>query len=192
MSSTKLMKLPLSIAVLLAVTAMMAFGATQASAGYIDTDADGSSDRCELQSASNPAVADTDLDGIADGAEDTDADGADNRAESTLRTDCGVLNTKFQTHRGTVTSYDAGVLTVTLSRGGGVVVAPVATDFKCLTNRASSKSKGKNKEKSKATASKKKSKLVRCSSGDLVAGAKVHGAKIRDGKFVKIQLTKKS
>lgn len=165
--------------------------AAQASAaptdqGNRDADGDGARNRCEYQAKTNPGLADTDGDTISDGDEDTDGDGATNRAESSLHSNCGRANSHLQIRRATVTSLADGVLVLTV-RGGGTVTAPVSDTLRCTVKKAktgvsttSSKGKGKGKGSPKTI----------CTVTDLIAGAKVHKARTKGGKFVEVTLTK--
>lgn len=156
---------------------------TKKDQGNRDADGDGARNRCEYQAKTNPSIADTDGDTIVDGDEDTDGDGATNRAESNLRSNCGRANSHLQLRRSTVTSLTDGVLVVTV-RGGGTVTAPVSSTLRCSVKKAetaaSSASKGKGNGSTKAT----------CTVADLVAGAKLHKARTKSGKFVEVTLIK--
>jgi hypothetical protein len=148
--------------------------------GNRDADGDGARNRCEYQAKTNPQGADSDGDAIVDGDEDTDGDGATNRAESSLHSNCGRANSHLQIRRATVTSLTDGVLVLTV-RGGGTVSAPVSSTLRCSAKKAaaSTASKGKNNPKKAG-----------CTVADLVAGAKVHNARTKAGKFVEIALIK--
>lgn len=149
--------------------------------GNRDADGDGARNRCEYQAKTDPGVADSDGDTIVDGDEDTDGDGATNRAESNLRSNCGRANSHLQLRRSTVTSLTDGVLVVTV-RGGGTVTAPVSSALRCSVKKAktASSSASKGKGSPKAT----------CTVADLVAGAKLHKARTKSGKFVEVTLIK--
>jgi hypothetical protein len=127
------------LAVLALALAGMAIGVAQVSAHgshharFADADADGASNRCEVKAGTDPAVADSDGNGTADGAEDTDGDGATNAAESQLHSNCAVKNSAFKTIRkAEVVSFaaDTGVLTIKLSRGG-TIAAPLSSRLVC-------------------------------------------------------------
>jgi hypothetical protein len=146
--------------------------------GNRDADGDGARNRCEYQAKTDPNVADSDADTIVDGDEDTDGDGATNHAESSLHSNCGRANSHLQIRRATVTSLTDGVLVLTV-KGGGTVTAPVSTTLRCSVKKAASTaSKGKNTPKAS------------CTVADVVAGAKVHNARTKAGKFVEIALIK--
>lgn len=150
--------------------------------GNRDADADGSRNRCEYQAKTDPNNADSDADGIVDGDEDTDADGATDRAESNLRSNCGRANTHLRIRRATVESFTDGTLTLTV-RGGGTVAAVTSDKLRCTYKPAAKKKSGKKLTKSAATAK-------RCTTADLVSGAKVHKARTKSSKFVEITLIK--
>lgn len=153
---------------------------TKKDQGNRDADGDGARNRCEYQAKTDPNAADSDGNAIVDGDEDTDGDGATNRAESNLRSNCGRANSHLQIRRATVASFTDGVLVLTV-RGGGTVTAPVSSTLRCAVKKPSGAS----------TAAKgKKPATPACTTADLVAGAKVHKARTKSGKFVEITLIK--
>jgi hypothetical protein len=145
--------------------------------GYRDADKDGAANRCEYQAKTDPNVTDSNGNGLADGAEDTDGDGATNEAESSLHSNCGRANSHLEIRRATVTSLADGTLVLTV-KGGGTVTAPLASTLRCVFKGASASSK----------ASKGKPTTKNCTTADLVAGAKVHNAKLKGSKFVAITI----
>lgn len=177
-------------AIAIVAIAIFALSASAKANGHRDADKDGATNRCEIQASTNPNNVDTDADGVVDGDEDTDADGATNRAESNLRSNCGRANSHLRIRRATVTSYLDGILVLTV-KGGGTVTAPVADPLRCSartkTKPDSSKSKGKKPSASKSKARYRNSK---CAEGDLVAGAKVHKARTKGGKYVEVTVLK--
>jgi hypothetical protein len=152
--------------------------------GNHDADGDGSRNRCEFQAKTDPNIADSDGDTIADGDEDTDGDGATDRAESSLRSSCGKANTHLQLRRGTVNSLTDGSLVITV-KGGGTVTAPLSAKLRCEIKPGKL---GAKKNASVAGANKRAAK--RCTEADLVEGVKVHNARTKGGKFVAITIIK--
>jgi hypothetical protein len=189
---------------LFAVVALC-LGATQAAAchngkSFRDADSDGATNRCEAQAGTDPAVADTDGDGIADGAEDSDGDGADNAAESWLWTNCGDPTSRFKIHSAKIAGYDNNVLTLTL-KNGGVVAAPVSSDVKCRVKVISAgiansghggkgghRHGGHGHHHGKHHGDDNASRA--CTAADLTADTYVRKAKVRGGEFVKLKLVK--
>jgi hypothetical protein len=153
---------------------------TKKDQGNRDADGDGARNRCEYQAKTDPNVADSDGDTIVDGDEDTDGDGATNRAESNLRSNCGRANSHLQIRRATVSSFTEGVLVLTV-RGGGTVTAPVSSTLRCAVKKADGAS---------TAASGKQPAAPSCTTADLVAGAKVHNARTKAGKYAEITLVK--
>lgn len=181
-------RLLLMFALAIIVIAVFALSASAKTNGHRDADTDGATNRCEIQAQTNPNNVDSDADGVVDGDEDTDADGATNRAESNLRSNCGRANSHLRIRRATVSSYLDGILVLTV-KGGGTVTAPVADPFRCTarTKIKSGNSKGK---KPSAAKSKARHRNSKCAEGDLVAGAKVHKARTKDGKYVEVTVLK--
>lgn len=180
-------RLLLMFAIAVVAVAVFAASASAKTNGHRDADKDGATNRCEIQAKTDPNNVDTDANGVVDGDEDTDGDGATNRAESNLRSNCGRANSHLRIRRATVTSYLDGVLVLTV-KGGGTVTAPVADPFRCAArtktfkpNPSKSKAKGPKASKSKA-----RYRNSRCAEGDLIAGAKVHKARTKGGKFVEV------
>ena len=187
--STK--RLSLLFALAIVATAMFAVSASAKTNGHRDADKDGATNRCEIQAKTDPNNVDTDANGVVDGDEDTDADGATNRAESNLRSNCGRANSHLRIRRATVTSYLDGILVLTV-KGGGTVTAPVADPLRCSarTKVGSGKPKSNNGKKPAAAKSKARYRNSKCAEGDLVAGAKVHKARTKGGKFVEVTVLK--
>lgn len=116
------------LVVMIASLAAVAVGASAHGSGArADADGDGASDRCEARAGTDPAVADTDGDGVVDGLEDTDGDGANNAAESKLKSSCVRANTRWKIRRAEVVSYADGNLTLSIGRKGGLLTAPVSS-----------------------------------------------------------------
>lgn len=157
---------------------------TKKDRGNRDADADGASNRCEYQAKTDPNLADTDGNTTVDGDEDTDGDGATNRAESNLHSNCGRANSHLQIRRATVTSFVDGTLVLTV-RGGGTVTAPVSSSLRCDIKKRKSSS-----DPVAAASSGKGKKPAPCTTADLVAGASVHKARTKSGKFVELTLIK--
>ena len=181
-------RLILVFAFAIVATAILATSASAKTNGHRDADKDGATNRCEIQAKTDPNNVDSDANGVVDGDEDTDGDGATNRAESNLRSNCGRANSHLRIRRATVTSYLDGILVLTV-KGGGTVTAPVADPLRCSarTKVKPSPSKGKKPAASKSKARYRNSK---CAEGDLVAGAKVHKARTKGGKFVEVTVLK--
>lgn len=116
------------LVVMIASLAAVAVGASAHGSGSrADADGDGASDRCEARAGTDPAVADTDGNGVVDGLEDTDGDGANNAAESKLRSSCVRANTRWRIRRAEVVSYTDGVLTLSIGKKGGLIAKPVSS-----------------------------------------------------------------
>jgi hypothetical protein len=135
MHSTNKFKL---IVVLAFALAGMAIVVSQAAAhghgpraARIDSDHDSASNLCETQASLDSTLTDTDSNGTIDGLEDSDGDGANNAAESRLRTNCGVANTRFRIGHASVVSYsaDAGLALKIGKRG--LITAGVADKVVC-------------------------------------------------------------
>ncbi|MBJ7354455.1 MAG: hypothetical protein JHC98_06480 [Thermoleophilaceae bacterium] len=104
----------------------------------IDSDRDGASNRCETQAGLDGTLTDTDANGTIDGLEDSDGDGANNAAESRLRTNCSVANTRFKIKKATVKSYSAeDGLTLAIGRRG-LITAAVSPTVVCEQDDVSS------------------------------------------------------
>src|SRR3954451_4234099 len=108
--------------------------------GDEDFDRDGVDNANELREGTDPRRRDTDRDGISDGAEDADHDGLTNAAEDRLGADPVDRDTDDdgvpdgREHAGTVATFAAGVLTISLPDGSTITaqVTP-ATVVKCRT-----------------------------------------------------------
>jgi hypothetical protein len=137
------------IAVLALAIAGMAIVASQAvahgsRAARLDSDHDSASNRCETQAALDSTKTDSDANGTIDGLEDSDGDGANNAAESRLRTNCGVANTRFRLGHATVVSYsDADGLALKIGKRG-LVTAAVSSKAVCEQDDASDDSSDDN------------------------------------------------
>ena len=136
------------IAVLAFALAGMAIGVGTASAhrghgdrqARIDSDRDGASNRCETQASLDSTKTDTDANGTIDGLEDSDGDCANNAAESRLRTNCGVANTRFRIGKATIASYSAeDGLKLAIGRKG-VITAAVSPTVVCEQDDVSTNS----------------------------------------------------
>jgi hypothetical protein len=107
-------------------------------AARLDSDRDAASNLCEQQAGLDSTNTDTDGNGTIDGLEDSDGDGANNAAESRLRSNCGVANTRFRIKHATVVSYsDADGLTLKIGKKG-LVTAPVSAKVVCEQDDTSS------------------------------------------------------
>lgn len=116
------------LVVMIASLAAIAVAASAHGGGArADADGDGASDRCEVRAGTDPAVADTDGNGVVDGLEDTDGDGANNAAESKLHSSCVRANTRWKIRRAEVVSYTDGVLTLSIGKKGGLIAKPVSS-----------------------------------------------------------------
>jgi heat shock protein beta len=136
MKTTKKFQLIAVLALALAGMAIVV-GSASAHRGHgdrqarIDSDRDSASNRCETQAGLDSTKTDTDGNGTIDGLEDSDADGANNAAESRLRTNCSVKNTRFKLKKATVKSYSAeDGLTLAIGKRG-LITAAVSTNVVC-------------------------------------------------------------
>ncbi|MBI2690620.1 MAG: hypothetical protein HYX29_01555 [Solirubrobacterales bacterium] len=136
MNSTKKFQLIAVLALALAGMAIVV-GSASAHRGHgdrqarIDSDRDSASNRCETQAGLDSTKTDTDGNGTIDGLEDSDADGANNAAESRLRTNCAVKNTRFKLKKSTVKSYSTeDGLTLAIGKRG-LVTAAVSSSVVC-------------------------------------------------------------
>jgi hypothetical protein len=173
-----------------------------------DQDRDGTVNKCEFQAGTDPRSADSDRDGTRDGAEDIDDDGITNRGESRLHSNCGRDSNKVEVENATIASFVDNVLTVDLP-GGGVLTAPVAADLRCefsgpgatpptgvaISSHGSDDGHGDDDASGDDDGpghdlgdDHGDDEHAACTTADLVAGAIVREAKIRDGLFVKIEL----
>ncbi|MBJ7458351.1 MAG: hypothetical protein JHD02_04105 [Thermoleophilaceae bacterium] len=110
----------------------------------LDGDRDSASNRCEIQAGLNQSNSDSDADGTIDGLEDSDGDGANNAAESRLRTNCAVANTRFKLKKASIKSYSAEEgLTLAIGRRG-LITAAVSPTVVCERDDVSSESAGDN------------------------------------------------
>lgn len=110
----------------------------------IDSDRDGASNRCETQAGLDSTKTDTDANGTIDGLEDSDSDGANNAAESRLRSNCAVANTRFKIKQATVKSYSAeDGLTLAIGKKG-LITAAVSTKVVCEQDDVSNDSSDDN------------------------------------------------
>jgi hypothetical protein len=175
-----------------------------------DPDHDGVNNKCEFQANTNPQSADSNNNGVKDGAEDSDSDGISNRGESRLHSNCGQDSNQVEVHSATIASFDNGVLSLDLG-GGGTLSAPVSDALKCersgnsATAVTSDHGNGGNNggddagdDDNGATGSTGSTGSTgndgngdaseSCTVADLIVGAKIHEAKLSGGVFVKIEL----
>lgn len=136
MKSTKKFQLIAVLALALAGMAVVV-GSASAHRGHgdrqarIDSDRDSASNRCETQAGLDSSKTDTDDNGTVDGLEDSDGDGANNAAESRMRTNCAVKNTRFKLKKATVESYSAeDGLTLAIGKRG-LITAAVSSNVVC-------------------------------------------------------------
>lgn len=136
MNSTKKFQLIAVLALALAGMAIVV-GSASAHRGHgdrqarIDSDRDSASNRCETQAGLDSTKTDTDGNGTIDGLEDSDGDGANNAAESRLRTNCSVKNTRFKLKKATIKSYSAeDGLTLAIGKRG-LITAAVSSNVVC-------------------------------------------------------------
>jgi hypothetical protein len=148
MHSTNKFKLIAVLALALAGMAIAAAGATAHGHGdraaRLDSDKDSASNRCEVQASLDSTKTDTDANGTIDGLEDSDGDGANNAAESRLRTNCGVANTRFRLTHATVVSYSAEDGLALKIGKRGLVTAAVSAKVVCEQDDTSSDSSDDN------------------------------------------------
>jgi hypothetical protein len=97
----------------------------------LDGDRDGASNRCEIQAGLDLSNTDSDGNGTIDGLEDSDGDGANNAAESRLRTNCSVANTRFKIGKAAVKSYSAEDGLVLAIGKRGLINATVSEKVVC-------------------------------------------------------------
>lgn len=134
MSQSLTRKLLTTLTVMIAAMAVVV-GTTSAHSGSgarADADGDGASDRCEARAGTSSTDTDSDDNGVVDGLEDTDGDGANNAAESKLRSNCAVANTRFKIRRAEVVSYADGNLTLSIGSKGGLITKAVSSRVVCL------------------------------------------------------------
>lgn len=134
MSKKLTKKLLMTLTVMIAAMAVVV-GASSAHSGSgarADADGDGASDRCEARAGTSSTDTDSDDNGTVDGLEDTDGDGANNAAESKLKSNCAVANTRFKIRKAEVVSYADGNLTLKIGSNGGLITKAVSSRVVCL------------------------------------------------------------
>jgi hypothetical protein len=216
MKSTKKFQLIAVLALALAGMAIVV-GSASAHRGHgdrqarIDSDRDSASNRCETQAGLDSTQTDTDGNGTIDGLEDSDGDGANNAAESRLRTNCAVKNTRFKLKKATVESYSAEEgLTLAIGKRG-LITAAVSGNVVCEQDEVSDDSsdddsasvsrrggddddddRGRGDDDRGSDDGRRgrddEDDTVACTTADLVEGADVKSAKIKNGVFTKIRL----
>jgi len=217
MKSTKKFQLIAVLALALAGMAIVV-GSASAHRGHgdrqarIDSDRDSASNRCETQAGLDSAKTDTDGNGTIDGLEDSDGDGANNAAESRLRTNCAVKNTRFKLKKATVESYSAeDGLTLAIGKRG-LITAAVSSNVVCEQDDVSDDSSDDDsasvsrhggddggdedrgrRDDDRGPDDRRRGRhyegdTVACTTAALVDGAEVKSAKIKGGVFTKIRL----
>lgn len=217
MKSTKKFQLIAVLALALAGMAIVV-GSASAHRGHgdrqarIDSDRDSASNRCETQAGLDSTKTDTDDNGTIDGLEDSDGDGANNAAESRLRTNCAVKNTRFKLKKATVESYSAeDGLTLAIGKRG-LITAAVSSNLVCEQDDVSDDSsedesasvsrhggddrrdedRGR-RDDDRGADDRRRGRhddgdTVACTTAALVDGAEVKRAKIKGGVVTKIRL----
>lgn len=179
----------------------------------LDSDRDSASNRCEQQADLDSANTDTDGNGTIDGLEDSDGDGANNAAESRMRTDCGVANTRFKIKKATVLSYsESDGLTLKIGKRGlisGAVSARLVCEQDDLSDSSDDaplarhggedqqgdelggRGRGPDQrggDERRGPGEGDEPDTVACTTADLTEGAEVVAAKFKNGSFTKIHL----
>jgi hypothetical protein len=181
---------------------------TKSKSAAKDPDRDGVDNGNEHREGTNPRRRDSDRDGIRDAREDRDRDGLRNGAEDRTGNDPidrdtdddGIRDGNEQA--GVVTAFAAGVLTIDLANGSSVSGrVTTATEIKCESEDAEeSHHRGRNRGPGGSGDARQSrhgdddgpghdagdddggdpdDDVRRCSTADLVAGARVHEAELR-------------